>query len=298
MKTAAIAIALALLLFVSSLALAQTDTTEYVVIVETANIHVAPHIDGKVLSVVNQGDIIQVYNEPRVVGWYRVKLDDGFGYIHGDTVAIAEDTPREAVFEWAGSGNYISPPFEMPPGHFFVDFVADEYDFVQVSMTSVDGTCRDVNILLAVVFPKSSSQGYLGSRGCLYVLEVESASEWSIAVDEITPDLINRTGILIEDGTVLEGTGTTVSAVTGLPQGFWKITMTSEGDSIGLTSRVLEGNCRFLWEFESGDAPITYEMTYRAEQDCMIVWEVDGGTVGGYDNPRAAEWSVTFEEVN
>lgn len=301
MKKKSIAIILTLLIIANSFVFAQSDTTEYVVIVENANIRVAPHIDGKILDVVSEGDIVQIYNEPHINGWYRVKLEDDFGYIHGNTIALAGYTPVESLFEWNGNGNFVSAPFEMPAGDFFANVTVDQLDLITIEVTSVDGKCSDEYILSsAVVSPEMPSQGYLRSGKCKYVLEVESKVDWSITVEEITPDLVNAEGILIGNGTVLEGIGDTATTVTGLPAGFWNITGRSEGDSIGLTARVLEGGCDYFFEFEfePNEAPIKYQMTYRTENECVIVWEVTGGLAGEYDNYYAAPWSITFEKVN
>lgn len=275
---------------------AQSNTNQYVVITEAANIRSAPHMEGQILEVVYKGDILNVYTEPHIYGWYRVKLEGGFGYIHGNTIALASFS--HALFQWSSSDNYVSEPFNIPQGLYFFSIAVDKFDIVSVYLTSTDGYCEDLVVWpYEVVSPDLVSRSYVSTLECNYVLEVEADSEWTISVEQISPDLIHTTRLDIKNGTEVRGIGDTATNVTFLPQGFWTITMQGEGDSIGIKANVIEGNCPSAFEFELGTAPITYQVTYRTEENCLIVWTVSGGTNGNINNLRAARWAVTFEKV-
>lgn len=299
MKKHIIGILLVVILSAVASVSAQSGITEYVVTAETANILVAPHIDSKIITTVNYGDIVEVFDEPALNGWYRIKLDDNFGYIQAKAIALADYTPLDTLQEWMGTGSSISEPFRMPAGRYFFHIGTSESDLFTVRLISVDGFCKDKIIFsYGVVSSDTPSRAYdVETTECEYVLEVEADSVWNISLEEVTPEYAAATSIFIEDGTAIEGTAQSVTDLTVLPQGFWVITLESEGDSIGLTSHVIDGDCPSIFKVELGEGPITYEVTYRTEEECVIAWGVDGGLVSDSTKWRAADWTISFEKI-
>ncbi len=279
----------------------ESETTEYIVTADTANLRAEPNTSATIVGTVSSGDTLLIYDEALdEAGWLRVFQDGEDDAFIADF--LVERAPmrfypidQEPIVAVSGRGSQVTDVYDFPRGAFRIDAAVEDRAFILQTVV-VEGDCRDNSIFNELNFDVNRlvMSGLFVSSGCSILFQTDNVDgNWEFEVrDIIDPDILEETILEIEDGSSIAGTGRTLTMPTALPEGLWTIRATINDTAFILRANVLTGDCddtAVLNEFDSDADTLELSTTYRNEGDtCVIFWETSN--VQG-------SWEIRFEKL-
>ncbi len=308
MKLRLLCLLVSVLLLAPSVASAQESTPtprpktlEYVVTADSANLRGGPGTSFARVGTVTKGDILLIYDEtPSVSGWLRVfREGQEDAYIADFLVERAPSRfyplAQKPILKVSGRGRQITEVYDIPRGLYRVDANVQSRSFI-LKVVTIDGNCDDETIFNELNFDSRqlTISSLLVSAGCSVVFETDNVSgNWSFELrDVLDEEFLFESTLTIEDGTTISGKGRSVTMMTQLPRGVWRISAKVQDNSFILRPQVASGDCSefsVFNELEFDASSLEVSTLYRSTGNgCLIFWDVlnvDGS------------WEITFNKA-